>query len=240
MFSLLSRRTPGIHQEVHVPGGGLVRDLVFGANDGLVAAFAVISGVHGADQTSKVILIAGMAELIGGMIAMGLGAYLSVKSALEYFHGERKREEYEVEHYPERERAEVYEIYREKGFESPILDQIVDHIVADKKRWVNIMMREELNLIGEEHLLPVRSAFATGLAYAFGAAMPVLPYAFSTDVAGDYRISIGLTIGVLFIVGAAKTVVTGTKWWRSGLEAMLIGALAASATYLIGGWFGSL
>jgi VIT1/CCC1 family predicted Fe2+/Mn2+ transporter len=98
-----------------------VRGLVFSANDGLVAAFAVISGVHGADQTSKVILIAGMAELIGGMIAMGLGAYLSVKSALEYFHGERAREEYEVEHYPERERHEVYEIYREKGFEPPIL-----------------------------------------------------------------------------------------------------------------------
>ena len=240
MFSLLSRRTPGFHQEVHVPGGGFVRDLVFGANDGLVAAFAVISGVHGADQSSKVILIAGMAELIGGMIAMGLGAYLSVKSALEYFHGERAREEYEVEHYPDRERHEVYEIYREKGFEPPILDQIVDHIVADKKRWVNIMMREELNLIGEEQLSPVKSALATGLAYAFGAAMPVMPYAFSTDVAGNYRVSIGLTIGVLFFVGAAKTVVTATKWWRSGLEAMLIGALAASATYLIGGWFGSL
>jgi len=240
MLSLLSRRQPGFHQETHVPGGGLVRDFVFGANDGLVAAFAVVSGVHGAQQTSQVILVAGMAELVGGMIAMGLGAYLSVKSALEYFHGERAREEYEVENFPEKERAEVYEIYREKGFEPPILDQIVDHIVADKSRWVNIMMREELNLVGEEQLSPVKSALATGAAYAFGAAMPVMPYAFSSNVALAFHWSIALTIGVLFLVGAAKTVVTGTKWWRSGLEAMFIGALAASATYGIGVWFGSL
>lgn len=133
----------------------------------------------------------------------------------------------------------MYEICRGKGFE-PILHQIVDHIVADKKRWVNIMMREELNLIGEEHLSPLRSALATGAAYAFGAAMPVASYAFTTDVAFAFRWSIALMIGALFLVGAVKTVVTGTKWWRSGLEAMFIGALAASATYGIGVWFGSL
>ncbi len=239
MLPFLSRRTPALHQEVHVPGGGLVRDFVFGANDGLVAAFAVVSGVHGANLTSRVIFVAGMAELVGGMIAMGLGAYLSVKSALEYVQGERRREEYEVEHYPERERQEVFEIYREKGFEPPILDQIVDHICADKKRWVNIMMSEELNLAGEERLSPIRSALATGAAYAAGACAPVLPYASAHDVHGAFGWSMALTIASLFLVGASKTVVTGMRWWRSGLEATLIGALAAGATYGIGAWVGS-
>ncbi|MDP3939685.1 MAG: VIT1/CCC1 transporter family protein, partial [Deltaproteobacteria bacterium] len=146
------------HQERHVPGGGFVREVVFGANDGLVAAFAVVAGVHGAQLTSKIILIAGMAEVVGGMISMGLGAYLSVKSAIEYIRGERLREEYEVREFPERERREIYDIYKEKGFEPPILDSIVDHICADEKRWVKIMMQEELNLVEEETLSPSKSA----------------------------------------------------------------------------------
>jgi VIT1/CCC1 family predicted Fe2+/Mn2+ transporter len=240
MFSLLRRPTPGVHQEVHVPGGGIVRDLVFGANDGLIAAFAIVSGVHGAQLTSKIIVIAGTAEVVGGMISMGMGAYLSVKAAIEYIRSERVREEYEVEHFPDRERKEIHDIYKEKGFESPMLEAIVDHICADKKRWVNIMMREELNLSDEEALSPGRSAFATGGAFALAAAVPVLPYVLSENVELNFLWSLTLTISVLFFVGASKTVVTGLKWWRSGLEAMIIGGLAASATYIIGSWVASL
>jgi vacuolar iron transporter family protein len=236
MSILLGRATKKGHQERHVPGGGFVREVVFGANDGLVAAFAVVAGVHGAQAASKIILIAGMAEVVGGMISMGLGAYLSVKSAVEYIRGERKREEYEVKHYPERERREIQDIYKNKGFEPPVLDAIVDHICADEKRWVNIMMQEELNLAEEESLSPGKSALATGGAYALASLMPVLPFVFSSDVHRDFLWSIALTIGALFFVGANKTVVTGLRWWRSGLEAMLIGGVAAMATYYIGAW----
>jgi VIT1/CCC1 family predicted Fe2+/Mn2+ transporter len=240
MFSIFRRPQPGVHQEVHVPGGGLVRDLVFGANDGIIAAFAVVSGVYGAALSSKIILIAGTAEVVGGMISMGLGAYLSVKSAIEYIRSERAREEYEVEHYPDRERSEIYDIYREKGFEPPILDAVVDHICADKERWVNIMMAEELNLAEEEHLSPERSALATGGAYAVASAVPVLPYALSDDVQLNFMFSAAMTVSALFLVGAIKTVVTGLRWWRSGLEAMGIGAVAAAATYGIGWWVARL
>jgi VIT1/CCC1 family predicted Fe2+/Mn2+ transporter len=240
MFSIFKRPHPGVHQEVHVPGGGLVRDLVFGANDGIIAAFAVVAGVYGAALSSKIILIAGTAEVVGGTISMGLGAYLSVKSAIEYIRSERAREEYEVEHYPDRERGEIYDIYREKGFEPPILDAVVDHICADKERWVNIMMAEELNLTEEQHLSPRKSAVATGGAYALAAAVPVLPYAFSDDVELNFLLSGALTVGALFLVGALKTVVTGLRWWRSGFEVMAIGAIAATATYYIGWWVGRL
>jgi len=239
MSIFTDRATKKGHQERHVPGGGFVREVVFGANDGLVAAFAVVAGVHGAQLTSKVILIAGMAEVVGGMISMGLGAYLSVKSAIEYIRGERRREEYEVHQFPERERREIHDIYRDKGFEPPILDAIVDHICADEKRWVNIMMQEELNLVEEETLSPGKSALATGGAYALASLMPVLPFVFSDNVERDFLWSIALTIGALFFVGASKTVVTGLRWWRSGLEAMLIGGVAALATFYIGAWVAS-
>ncbi len=240
MFSIFKRPHPGVHQEVHVPGGGIIRDVVFGANDGIIAAFAVVSGVYGAALSSKVIFIAGTAEVVGGMISMGLGAYLSVKSAIEYIRGERAREEYEVEHFPDRERSEIYDIYREKGFEPPILDAVVNHICADKERWVNIMMAEELNLAEEGHLSPKRSALATGGAYAVASAVPVLPYALSDDAQLNFMFSAAMTVSALFLVGAIKTVVTGLRWWRSGLEVMAIGTVAAAATYGIGWWVAKL
>src|SRR3981081_3249584 len=103
-------------EAAHIPGGRSVRDLVFGANDGIVAAFAVVSGVHGAAVSTRIVLLAGLAEPIGGTLAMGLGAFLAAKSEREFILAERAREEYEVEHFPEVEKREVRGIYEAKGF----------------------------------------------------------------------------------------------------------------------------
>ena len=220
-------------EDVHIPGGGIVRELVFGANDGLVAAFAVASGVNGAGVKSSVIFIAGIAELIGGTIAMGLGAYLSTKSQIEYYRGEMNREGYEVDNFPDTERQEVREIYESKGFHGEILEKIISHITADRKRWIDIMMREELGLSLDGITAPVKSGIATGFAYTFGALMPVLPYAFMQPFSGLISSAI-ITLTVLFGVGAAKTVVTGKNFFRSGFESMAIGGIAAAATFLAG------
>jgi vacuolar iron transporter family protein len=229
-------RGAGHSEAPHMPGGGIVRELVFGANDGLVAAFAVVSGVHGAAVSAHVVFLAGVAELLGGTIAMGLGGYLAAKSEREYYDAERRREEHEVDLYPETERREVTEIFRGKGFEGPILDAVVAHVTAERERWVETMMREELGL-SLDRRSPGISGAATGLAYAFGAAMPTMPYAFLPESVA-FRASVGLTLATLFFVGAAKTVVTGLSWWRAGFEAMLIGALAAAATFATGWMLG--
>jgi len=225
-------RTAGHSEAPHIPGGGIVRELVFGANDGLVAAFAVVSGVHGAAVSIHVVFLAGVAELLGGTIAMGLGGYLSSKSEREYYDAERRREEREVDLFPETERREVTEIFRGKGFEGAVLQAIVAHVTAERERWVETMMREELGL-SRDRRSPSLSGAATGLAYAFGAAMPTLPYG-CLDERIAFGASIALTLATLFFVGAAKTVVTGLSWWRAGLEAMLIGTLAAAATFATG------
>src|ERR1700737_4679063 len=94
-------------EAAHIPGGRSLRDLVFGANDGLVAAFAVVSGVHGAAVSTRIVLLAGLAELIGGTIAMGLGAFLAAKSEHEFILSERAREEREIQEFLEEERREV-------------------------------------------------------------------------------------------------------------------------------------
>ncbi len=220
-------------EALHIPGGSIVRELVFGANDGLVAAFAVASGVNGAGVKSNIIFIAGMAELIGGTISMALGAYLSTKSQIEYYRGEMNREGYEVDNFPEVEKQEVRDIYTAKGFTGEILDKIISHVTADKSRWVNIMMQEELGLSLDQNISPLKSGIATGLAYAFGALMPIIPYLFTQPAQGLVA-SVIITLSVLFGVGAAKTIVTGKSFFRSGLESMAIGGLAAAATYVGG------
>ena len=229
-----------LHTEAaHVPGGRSLRDLVFGMNDGLVAAFAVCSGVHGAAASGKVVLLAGLAELLGGTIAMGLGAWLAAKSEQEFIASERAREEREVRDFPETERKEVRDVYTAQGFEGAALEAIVAHVTADKKRWIDTMMREELGLPAEVAGSAARSGLFTGLAYALGAACPVLPYALPVTPAHAFLGSIALTLLALFVAGAAKTRVTGRPFWRSGAESMGIGALAAAATYgagtLLGG-----
>ena len=227
---------PSHNESMHIPGGGIIRELVFGANDGLVAAFAVASGVNGAGVRSSVIIIAGIAELIGGTISMALGAYLSTKSQLEYYRGERNREAYEVDNFPAVERQEIREIYERKGFKGKILEEIISHITSDKSRWVDIMMNEELGLTIDPNTSPLKSAIATGGAYSFGALMPVLPYLFLMPGSGLLA-SAAITLLVLFGVGAAKTVVTGKSLMRSGLESVMIGGIAACAAFFAGRLF---
>jgi VIT1/CCC1 family predicted Fe2+/Mn2+ transporter len=237
-LSRLTRGRAASHSEAaHVPGGGAVRDLVFGANDGLVAAFAVVTGLHGATTASRVVFAGGLAELLGGTIAMSLGAWLATKSAHEYYVAEHAREEYEVEHFPELERAEVRDAFAKEGFTGDVLDRVVEHVTADRRRWVKTMMDRELGLAPVAEGAARRAGLATGCAYAVGAAMPTAPYAFAGALA--FPLSIALTALTLFLVGAAKTRVTGARWWKSGLESLGIGALAAAATFLVGRLVGS-
>jgi len=234
-FFIRTREDGATHTEAaHIPGGRSLRDLVFGANDGLVAAFAVVSGVHGAQVSTRIVLLAGIAELLGGTIAMGLGAFLAAKSEREYIRSEREREEYEVEHFPQEERREVRAIFEGKGYRGRALDTIVEHVTADPTFWVDTMMTEELGLSVAPTSAPLRSGIVVAGAYALGAAAPVLPYALQLPVSTAFAASITLTLTALFGVGAAKTQMTGRPWLRSGFESALVGALAAAATFLAG------
>jgi vacuolar iron transporter family protein len=226
-------------ERIHAAGGGTsLRDAMLGLNDGLVAAFAVTSGVAGAFSSNKIAVMAGLAEMLGGAVSMGLAAYASARAHLEYYRSEEQRERDEIKKWPEHERDEIRSIYRDKGFTGPLLDQIVSHITADPTRWRSVMMREELGFGAEVMEPPVRSALTVGGAYLVGATVPVLPYLFVQPTAGILLSAIA-TIIALFVVGAAKTVLTGRRWWRSGLESMGIGVVAAAVTYSVGRGLGT-
>jgi VIT1/CCC1 family predicted Fe2+/Mn2+ transporter len=216
-FSIRRREYDHHTEQVHAAGGSSLRDLMLGLNDGLVASFAVTSGV---------------AEMLGGAVSMGLAAFISARSQVEFYHSEIERERDEIRRWPEREREEIRAIYRAKGFSGELLDRIVRHITSDPDRWSDVMMREELGLAVESFDLTV------GFSYLAGAAVPVLGYFFVPPHEG-LIISVVATVATLFVVGAAKTIITARSWWRSGLESMATGIAAAAVTYGAGRFFAS-
>lgn len=223
-------------EQVHAAGGASLRDLMLGLNDGLVASFAVTSGVAGAFTAAKIVVMAGIAEMLGGAVAMGLAAFISARSQLEFYHSEIQRERDEIRRWPEREREEIRAIYRAKGFAGDLLDRIVIHITADPERWRDVMMREELGMTPESFDAPLRSALTVGFSYLVGAAVPVFGYLLVPPRRG-LIVSVIATVATLFAVGAAKTAITMRPWWRSGLESMATGIVAAAVTYGAGRFF---
>ena len=223
-------------ENVHAPGGRQMRDVMLGLNDGLVAAFAVTSGVAAAFVNPKIVVMAGLAEMLGGAVSMGLAAYASARAQYEFYESERQREHDEIRRWPEREREEIRGIYRGNGFSGVLLDQIVTHITADPTRWRDVMMREELGFGADVAEPPSHSALIVGGSYLVGAAVPLLPYLFMAPPLGILASGIA-TVAVLFVVGAAKTLITTRPWWRSGFESMGIGIAAALVTYGAGRLF---
>jgi vacuolar iron transporter family protein len=237
-LSITKREYDHHTEQVHAAGGDRVRDLMLGLNDGLVASLAVTSGVSGAFTARKVVIMAGLAEMLGGAVSMGLAAFISTRSQIEFYHSEIEREQLEMRKWPDREREEIRSIYRGKGFTGKLLEDIVTHITSDPKRWSDVMMREELGFSGEFES-PLRSGVTVGLAYLCGAAVPVIPYLFVVPSRGVVYSALA-TLAALFVVGAAKTIITTRSWWRSGLESVLTGAAAAAATFAAGSLFARL
>jgi vacuolar iron transporter family protein len=235
-IAIWSREYDHHTEQVHAAGGPWVRDVMLGLNDGLVASFAVTSGVAGAFTIAPVVVMAGLAEMLGGAVSMGLAGFISARSQIEFYQSEIERERREIEKWPEREREEISTIYRAKGFTGALLEQIVGHITSDPERWSGVMMREELGFASDRFEPPLRSALAIGLCYLLGAAVPVAPYLFMAPRRGIVASAIATAV-VLFAVGAAKTIITTRSWWRSGLESMLTGVAAAAVTYGAGRLF---
>src|SRR5690242_21658172 len=136
-----------LHTEEHTHAGVSVRDVVLGVSDGLTVPFALAAGLSGAVTDNFLVFLAGVAEMFAGGIAMGLGGYLSEKSHAEIYRKELERERYEVERVPEQETREVREIWKARGYRGDELEQLVEAIIKDRKRWVDFMMREELGLV---------------------------------------------------------------------------------------------
>ena len=217
--------------------GAYIGEAVYGALDGIVTTFAVVAGVAGAKLSAGVVLILGFANLIGDGLSMGVGSYLSTKSKREYQQSEKERECWEIENYPEGEIHEIREIYRRKGFQGDDLDRAVKIITSDKEIWVTTMMNEELGII-EEDGHPFFNGLSTFVSFIIAGIIPLLFFILALAIPSlaqySFLMSVVLTALTLFVVGSLRVLVTRSKWWRSGLEMLIVGGIAASGAYLVG------
>jgi VIT1/CCC1 family predicted Fe2+/Mn2+ transporter len=211
--------------------------MVFGGLDGIITTFAVVSGVAGAALGAHVVLILGLANLFADGFSMATGAYLSSKSDQEYYQRERQREAWEVDHFPDGERAELIEMYREQGYSDEDAQTLVTIRTKNKEQWVDTMMLEELQMI-DDTSKPLVSAAATLASFVIAGSVPLLVYLVGLVVpiplSVSFPISLALSALALFGLGAAKVLVTQRNPWKSGLEMLLVGGLAAGVAYAVG------
>jgi vacuolar iron transporter family protein len=218
--------------------GGFLRNVVYGFNDGLTANFGLVAGVIGAATVNQhqAVVVAGVAGLIADALSMGSSGYLASKSEREVYDYEISMEKTEVELMPEIERDELAIIYEAKGMDRNSAHTLATQIMADPRLMLKEQVQEELK-IGELNMSPLREGWLTGLATAFGAAIPVFPFLIWH---GTTAIVVSFTISMLshFLVGAARSVFTGRSAFRSGLDMFVVGVGVALVGYYFGGWVG--
>ena len=211
-------------------------EFVYGGIDGSVTTFAVVAGAVGAGLDSSVIIILGFANLFADGFAMSIGAYLSSKTDVDNYEKHKAIEYWEVENIPEKEKEEIRDIFREKGFSGKLLESVVETITADKDRWVDVMMKEELGLI-EENKSPFKIGFITFISFLILGFIPLLVYVLDMiiDIQGDLLVwSTSLTFLSFALIGYLKGVVNSKNRFMSVATSVLMGAAAALVAYYVG------
>ncbi|HVT84869.1 MAG TPA: VIT1/CCC1 transporter family protein [Chitinophagaceae bacterium] len=219
------------HEEQHLKSSDLLTDVVIGMSDGLTVPFALAAGLSGAVSSTGIIVIAGIAEICAGSIAMGLGGYLAGKTEQDHYNSEVKREMYEVEHLREREVAETKEFFANIGLSEELQNKATEEIAKDEKQWVDFMMKYELGLDKPDPRRATKSALNIGISYIAGGLVPLSPYFFVSTPSEGLKISVLVTLLCLFIFGFFKSKITGVNAWWGATRVMLIGAAAAAAAF---------
>jgi VIT1/CCC1 family predicted Fe2+/Mn2+ transporter len=208
-----------------------VRDFIYGGIDGAVTTFAIVSGVSGAELSPSIVLILGFANLAADGFSMAASNYLGTRAEEDDYRRLEKIEYRHIELEPEGEREEVRQIYSEKGFAGEELEKAVELITADKDRWVKTMLTEEYGLPSEIRS-PWRAAFATFAAFVVCGLVPLLPYL--SGLRSTFLVSCIMTGVTFFLIGSFKSRWSTSGWLRSGMETLLVGALAAGLAYGVG------
>jgi VIT1/CCC1 family predicted Fe2+/Mn2+ transporter len=219
------------HAEKHLKSSDLLTDVVIGMSDGLTVPFALAAGLSGAAVGSGNNVIAGIAEIAAGSIAMGLGGYLAGKTEQDHYRSEQKREYDEVENLRHREIEETKEFFANIGLSEDLQNKATEEIAKDKNKWVDFMMKYELGLDKPDPKRATKSALNIGLSYIAGGIIPLSPYFFIDNSHEALKYSVIATLICLFIFGFFKSRITGINPWWGALRVTLIGAMAAAAAF---------
>jgi vacuolar iron transporter family protein len=221
----------GLHVERHFTGGDIVRDIVIGMSDGLTVPFALAAGLSGAMASSGLVVTGGLAEVAAGSIAMGLGGYMAVQGDREHYLRERQREIKEVAENPEEEKAEVARVFRTYGLKDDQIAPILQAFAASPKEWVNFMMRFELGIEEPDPKRALASAITIAGSYIVSGLIPLAPYMVISSATAALPYSIVITMFALIVFGYIKGRFTGHAPFRSAIQTVFIGGLAAAAAF---------
>jgi VIT1/CCC1 family predicted Fe2+/Mn2+ transporter len=219
------------HIEKHFTASEFVRDIVIGMADGLTVPFALAAGLSGADTTTRIIVVAGLAEIAAGSIAMGLGGYLAARNDADHYASELRREQREVEEIPEEEAREVLQVFEAYGLTHAEAVPIVDSLRQRPNQWIDFMMRFELGLEEPDPKRAVRSATTIAGAYIAGGLVPLAPYMWMASASSALLVSVAATLVALAVFGGIKGHYTGMPRISSAVRTVVIGGLAAAAAF---------
>ncbi len=223
------------HVEGHFESSATLRDIVIGLSDGLTVPFALAAGLSGAVASSRIVVLAGLAEIAAGSIAMGLGGYLAARGDAEHYASEKLREQREVVERTRDEEEEIYEIFEQytvpRASAAPVLEALKQNPAA----WVDFMMRFELGLEAPLPGRAHRSALTIAISYIAGGLVPLVPYMLVSRNRTALELSVVVTLAALGVFGALKGKIVGTGWLRSATQTVLIGGAAAAVAYLLAG-----
>lgn len=209
-------------------------DAVLGGIDGCVTTFAVVSGAFGAGFSPQVALVLGFANLLADGFSMAVSNYEAGQAQLAQITSAERTERQHIELVPEGEREEIRQLFRAKGFEGELLEQVVDAITRDPELWIATMLREEYGL-SAAGISPLRAALTTFASFLTVGALPLLPYAFpDMEATTQFLTSLGLAGGVFLGIGMLKSAVYGLPHWRSGLRTFVMGTAAAGLAFATG------
>jgi vacuolar iron transporter family protein len=225
--------THGPHIEGHFQSTETVRDIVIGLSDGLTVPFALAAGLSGAVASSHIVVLAGLAEIAAGSIAMGLGGYLAARGDAEHYVSERHREEREIIERTRDEEEEIYEIFEQYHVDRTSAAPVLASLKQNPTAWVDFMMRFELGLEEPAPNRAHRSALTIATSYIAGGLIPLLPYMLVTENLTALKLSVCITLLALVIFGALKGKLVGTGWLRSAVQTVLIGGAAAAVAYTL-------
>jgi len=226
------------HVEQHFEASASVRDVVIGMADGLTVPFALAAGLSGTVAQTSIVVIAGLAEIAAGSIAMGLGGYLAARTDRDHYLSERAREIRETVELPDKERDEVAEVFRGYGMTEQQIAPVVEAIAANQTHWVDFMMRFELGFEEPDPRRARNSAATIAISYIVGGLVPLAPYMLMGGLYRALAVSVGVTMAALFVFGYVKGRLTGISPWRGGVQTVVIGGLASAAAFGLAKWIG--
>ena len=222
-----------LNAERHEHPNALIGEIILGFNDGIVTTLVFALSVSGASAGAyRTVIVAGLAEMIAGGVSMFLGGYTAARAVAEAYYYQVGVERNEIEQEPEEERFEVRRLYRERGFHGPVLDTIVRHITADRERWLQVMVRDELGAPPDEGPPAWQSGLAVGLAFMIGALIPVLPFLVHLPVAP--LLAIVASLCALALTGVLRSRYSQKSAWRSAGELVVVGVVGTAVGLVVG------